>query len=88
MIIRRNIVARLVQRDPSALEEMYDRMARRAFGLAYRILDDGPAAEDIVQDAFAWVWDNSQKLDSERGTVDGLLLTLVHRRAVDALRAR
>ena len=81
-------MARLVQRDPSALEEIYDRVAGRAFGLAYRILDNGPAAEDVVQDAFVWIWDNSHKLDSDRGTVDGLLLTLVHRRAVDALRAR
>ena len=88
MTVRRDIVARLVQRDPSALEEMYDRIAGRAFGLAQQILDDGPAAEDVVQDAFVWVWDNSHKLDSERGTVEGLLLTLVHRRAVDALRAR
>lgn len=87
-IIRRDTVARLARRDPSALEEMYDHMAGRAFGLAYRILGDGPAAEDAVQDAFVWVWDNSHKLDSERGTVDGLLLTLVHRRAVDTLRAR
>ena len=88
MVIRRSIVARLVQRDPTVLDEMYDRMAGRAFGLAYRILSDRPAAEDVVQDAFFWVWDNPHKLDSERGTVDGLLLTLVHRRAIDALRAR
>jgi len=88
MIARRNTVERLVQRDPSALEEIYDRISGRAFGLAYRILDDGPAAEDVVQDAFVWLWDNTHKLDSERGTVDGLLLTLVHRRAIDALRAR
>lgn len=88
MIVRRDIVARLTRRDPSALEEIYDRMAGRAFGLAHRILDDGPAAEDVVQDAFVWLWDNSHKLDPERGTVDGLLLTLVHRRAIDALRAR
>lgn len=86
--VRRDIVARLVQRDPSALEEIYDRMAGRAFGLAYRILGDGPAAEDVVQDAFVWIWDNPHRLDPERGTVDGLLLTLVHRRAIDALRAR
>ena len=88
MVIRRDTVARLVKRDPSALEEIYDRMAGRAFGLAYRILDHGPTAEDVVQDAFVWVWDNSHKLDSERGSVEGLLLTLVHRRAIDALRVR
>ena len=85
---QRSIVERLVRRDPSALEEIYDRMVGRAFGLAYRVLGGVSAAEDVVQDAFAWVWDNSQRLDPERGTVDGLLLTIAHRRTVDTLRAR
>ncbi|MDA1280711.1 MAG: sigma-70 family RNA polymerase sigma factor [Chloroflexi bacterium] len=88
LIVRSGVVSRLIVRDPSALEEIYDRMSGRAFGLAYRILGNGAAAEDVVQDAFIWIWDNSTKIDPERGSVDGLLLTLVHRRAIDALRAR
>jgi len=83
-----SLVERLVNRDGSALEELFDRMSRRAFGLAYRILGDGPAAEDVVQEVFIWIWDNSQKLDASRGTIDGLILTLAHRSSVDALRAR
>ncbi len=87
-VSNRNIVERLVARESLALEELFDRMSGRAFGLAYRIIGDGPAAEDIVQDVFLWVWDNTDKLDSGRGSVDGLLLTLTHRRAVDAVRSR
>lgn len=84
----KNIVERLLNRDPSALEELIDRMSGRAFGLAYRVLGDGAAAEDIVQDVFIWIWDNTDKLDAGRESIDGLLLTLTHRRAVDLLRTR
>lgn len=84
----RDVVERLRAKDPVALEELFDRMSGRAFGLAYRILSDGPAAEDVVQDVFCWIWDHSNKLDPARGSVDGLLLTLTHRRAIDSLRTR
>ena len=84
----RDLVARLASRDASALEELFDQMSGRVFGLAYRILGDGPAAEDVVQDVFVWVWDNPGKLDPDRGTIAGLVLTLTHRRSVDALRTR
>lgn len=83
-----DLIARLVRRDTAALAELYDRMGRRAFGLAYRVLDDGDAAEDVVQDAFIWVWEHADRLDARRGRVEPLLLTIVHRRAIDAVRAR
>ena len=63
-------------------------MAGRAFGLAYRILSDGPSAEDVVQEAFLWVWNNPERIDPSRGRVESLLLTVVHRRSIDAFRAR
>jgi RNA polymerase sigma-70 factor (ECF subfamily) len=84
----RDLVVRLVSRDASALEELFDRMSGRVFGLAYRILGDGPAAEDVVQDVLVWVWDNPGKLDADRWTIDGLVITLTHRRSIDALRVR
>lgn len=85
---RREIVERLVQRDQSALAELYDRTSSRAFGLAYRVLNDSAAAEDAVQDAFTWLWDNPGRLDPERGSIDSLVMTIVHRRSIDAVRAR
>jgi RNA polymerase sigma-70 factor (ECF subfamily) len=63
-------------------------MGRQAFGLAFRILDNASAAEDVVQDAFLTIWRRSSTLDPGRGRVESLLLTVVHRRAIDVLRAR
>jgi len=70
------------------MERLYDRLGRQAFGLAYRILGDAPSAEDVVQEAFLTLWRQADRLDPARGRVTSFLMTLVHHRAVDVLRAR
>lgn len=70
------------------MEVLYDRFSRQAFGLAYRILSDGPSAEDVVQEAFLSVWRNADKIDVTRGKIQSFLLTLVHHRAIDVVRSR
>jgi len=70
------------------MEQLYDRLGRQAFGLAYRIVGDGPSAEDVVQEAFLTLWRNAERLDPARGKVTSFVLTLVHHKAVDLLRAR
>jgi RNA polymerase sigma-70 factor, ECF subfamily len=83
-----SLTQRLRHRDPDALDSLYEQYSGRAFGLAYRILGDGPSAEDVVQEAFLWVWNSAERIDPRRGRVESLLLTIVHRRAIDSLRAR
>jgi RNA polymerase sigma-70 factor (ECF subfamily) len=83
-----DLAAGLSRRDPLAMEVLYDRLARQAFGLAYRILGDGPAAEDVVQEAFLTVWRQADRIDVARGKLSSFVLTLVHHKAIDAVRAR
>ncbi|MEX2245705.1 MAG: sigma-70 family RNA polymerase sigma factor [Dehalococcoidia bacterium] len=80
---------RSVQRgDEQAVAELYDRYGGVAYGLAYRITNDGTLAEDVVQDAFVSVWRQAPRFDPARGQVRSWLLTIVHHRAVDAVRRR
>ena len=76
------------RREPRAMELLYDSLGRQAFGLAYRILGDGPSAEDVVQEAFLTVWRQADRLDPARGRVTSFLMTVVHHKAVDVLRTR
>ncbi len=46
------LLAALACRDPAALGLLYDRHGSIAYGLAYRILQDQAAAEEVVQNAF------------------------------------
>ena len=70
------------------MEALYDRLSRQAFGLAHRMLGDSQSAEDVVQDAFLSVWRAAERIDASRGKLQSYVLTVVHRRAIDVLRAR
>ena len=72
--------------EESALAELYDRYGRTAYGLALRVLRDERLAEDAVQEGFLAVWRTAARFVPERGKASSWILTLVHRRAVDAVR--
>jgi RNA polymerase sigma-70 factor (ECF subfamily) len=80
------LVARIATGDAASLGALYDRYGRLTFGLAYRMLADGPSAEDIVQEAFVAVWRNAASFDPARGTARSWLLTSVRNRCIDVLR--
>ena len=84
----RELARRLQQRDASALASLYRAYRRRAFGLAYRVLGDAPAAEDAVHAAFLALWERADRIDPDGGKLGALVLTVVHRRAVDLARSR
>lgn len=78
--------ARLRSKDPSALVELFGREGKRAFALAYRVVGDTAAAEDAVQEAFAQLWERAGQLRPAGGRIESLLMTIVHRRAIDQVR--
>jgi RNA polymerase sigma-70 factor, ECF subfamily len=85
---RDSLLRRLRDGSPDAIAELYERTSRRAFGLAVRILRDEAAAADAVQEAFVAIWRQASRLDPRRGSVEGLVLTMVHHKSIDALRVR
>jgi RNA polymerase sigma factor (sigma-70 family) len=80
------LVLAVVGGDTAAFAALYDRYGRRAWSLARRICVDDGLAEDVVQEAFLAFWRMPQRFDAQRGRFGTWLLTLVHHRAVDAVR--
>jgi RNA polymerase sigma factor (sigma-70 family) len=81
------IAARLKERDPAALRQLYQQEERRAFALALRVSGgDAASAEDAVQEAFTQLWARAGQLSVEGGRIESLLMTIVRRRAVDLAR--
>jgi RNA polymerase sigma-70 factor, ECF subfamily len=76
------------RKDPEAFEVLYDRHGGVAFSLAYRIVGDRAAAEEVVQEAFISVWRSGARFDAARGSVRSWLLSVVRNRAIDFLRSR
>ena len=77
---------RLLADDTVAFSVMYDRHVRAVYGLAFRILHDRAAAEDVAQEAFVALWRNRHRYVPERGSAAGWLLTITRNRAIDAIR--
>ena len=70
----------------AAFEVLYDRHGSAAFSLAYRIVGDRNAAEDVAQEAFLSIWRSNARFDRARGSVRSWVLSVVRNRAIDALR--
>src|SRR5919202_2649489 len=80
-----DLLVRMCAGDRSAVDELYDRYSRPAFGLVRRILADDVLAEDVVQDVFLTVWRDPVAFDAARGSFSSWLLAMVHHKAVDAV---
>jgi RNA polymerase sigma-70 factor (ECF subfamily) len=73
--------------DAEAFAALYDRHSRAGYSLAYRMMGEKQAAEDLTQDAFLKVWRSAGGYRSERGSVRTWILSIVHNRGVDQLRS-
>jgi RNA polymerase sigma-70 factor, ECF subfamily len=84
----RAVLARVSDGELDALQELYDRYRTMAYSIALRITADASLAEDVVQDAFLGAWRNAARYVEGRGSVKTWLLSIVHHRAIDAVRRR
>jgi RNA polymerase sigma-70 factor, ECF subfamily len=82
------LLAAIQGRDDAALAALYDRYGRLAFGLAYRMLGERGAAEDVVQEAFLNVWRRAAGFQLGRGSARSWLMSIVHNLAIDRRRGR
>jgi len=71
-----------------ALDELYDRLASRAYRSAFSICHDRECAQDAVQDAFLSIWSSSSTYQASRGPVDGWVMSIVRHRAAYLSRRR
>jgi RNA polymerase sigma-70 factor (ECF subfamily) len=86
------LIAAAARGDHACFAEVYQRTHTHLFGVALRILGQGQAAEDVLQEAYVSIW---RSAGSYRNEVDGQtiqaitwLIAIVRNKALDALRAR
>src|SRR5215210_226956 len=84
----RAVLVRVADGQLDALQDLYDKYRTMAYSIALRITADASLAEDVVQDAFLGAWRNAARYVEGRGSVKTWLLSIVHHRAVDAVRRR
>ena len=80
------LVGRVARGDSQAFEALYDELSSAVFGLARRVVRDPARAEDVTQEVFLEVWRKAARFDSALGKAKTWVMTIAHRRAVDAVR--
>ena len=83
-----DLVARIAERDESALTTLYARFAGTLLALCTRILGQSGDAEEVVQETFIQVWRQAARYDPARSSVNGWLVLIARSRAIDRLRNR
>ena len=73
--------------DAEAFAVLYDRHGRPAYSLAYRMMGEKQAAEELAQNAFIKVWRRAGSYRAERASVRTWILSIVHNRGIDQLRS-
>ena len=81
------LISAISKGEESAIETLYERYHGYAYALAYRILHDPLASEDIVQDAFLSIWRKASSYQAQNGSVQSWIQAIVRHRAIDKIRA-
>ena len=81
-----DLLTQVARGDQAAFAELYDRLGAAVYGLARRVIRDPARAEEVAQEVFLQVWQTAARFDPERGRAKSWVMTLAHRRAVDAVR--
>lgn len=82
------LATRLAAREPSALEEAYERFGRTTFGFLLKALRDRASAEDVQQQVFLEVWQRAGQYDPARAGLLTWIMLIARSRAVDHMRRR
>jgi RNA polymerase sigma-70 factor, ECF subfamily len=80
------LVARVMRRDESALEEAVAAHAPAVYGLARMIIGDESRAEEVAQDTMLALWEKPEAFDPSRGGLRRFLLGIARNKAIDLVR--
>jgi len=80
------LVGRVARGDAQAFDLLYDEVSAPVYGLARRVVRDPSRAEDVTQEVFLEVWRKAARFDRSLGRGKTWIMTIAHRRAVDAVR--
>jgi RNA polymerase sigma-70 factor (ECF subfamily) len=81
-----SLVRLLAHKKPDALSTLYDRYGKLVFSLAFAVVNEQGAAEEITQDVFLRVWENAAVYNEAQASFRSWLTRIARNRAIDLLR--
>lgn len=80
------LLAQIAAGDAESFAALYDRYSRPVYSLAWKMLGDSQAAQEITQEVFEGIWRGAGGFRPGRGTARSWILALAHHKSVDAVR--
>lgn len=82
------LLTRTAAGDHAAFRSLYEHSAGRLFAICLRIARDRPLAEDLLQEAYARIWERSRQFDPARGNALSWMIAIARNHAIDVIRLR
>jgi RNA polymerase sigma factor (sigma-70 family) len=82
------LIARLIKKDQSALDYLYDHYSGALYGVVFRILKKEETAEEVLQDIFLKVWDKIESYDPSKGKLFTWMINIARNQAIDKTRSK
>lgn len=81
------LILQLQQKNEKAFERIYAMYSENVFGIIYNILKDETLAEEILQDVFIKIWNNSDSYSEKKGRFFTWILNIARNAAIDKTRS-
>jgi RNA polymerase sigma-70 factor (ECF subfamily) len=81
-----SLVQRLIERDETALSDLYAQYSRLVYSIAMRTVQNPHLAEEVTQDTFLKIWDQAERWNPQRGRFSSWLIAITRYTAIDHLR--
>ena len=82
------LLSRIALRDAAALKALYRLVASRLMAVAWRVVQDRALAEDVLQEVFLTVWNQSAQRVAGQTLSLAWLCVVTRNRAIDGVRRR
>ncbi len=82
------LLARIGAGDEAALASFYDRYSPTFYGIALRMMRDEKEAEDVLQEAFVYLWRRAASYDAQLSSPSTWAVMILRNKAIDRLRSR
>lgn len=82
------LLERMAAGEEAALAAFYQRFSPMLYGLAFKMLQDEKAAEDVLQDGFNYMWRKASTYRWELGSPLSWAMIIVRHKAIDSIRSR
>lgn len=82
------LLSRIVLRDAKAFESLYRLVASRLMAVAVRVVQDRGMAEDVLQEVFVTIWNQSAAAAPGQHLTLAWLCVVTRNRSIDLLRKR